>query len=190
MNSDNYQARLARAAWDQPHTQQAQLTDTQVDALVSELSSATDRETFNSIMARFDAEFIGKHSATIPARPPISVPTAPTLQPFSPYDGLYQGTQRPPMQSPYRHVEYRELPSSSAYPGPMPPYQSFSQQYSAQMSQAPLYTSMTSHPPAFQDPLAATWQTPAGRENMDYLKESKEQRQSRQDMLKQLSRGH
>lgn len=106
--NDTYESRLGRANWDRPYTQappsQPLVSEDEIDALLDELSTAPDRETFNLVMSRFDANFISRFKARYPPTSGLfphgsgtrQAPAPATVQqPFSYLGSLYQGTPRP-----------------------------------------------------------------------------------------------
>mmetsp|Transcript_33516 Transcript_33516/g.58713 ORF Transcript_33516/g.58713 Transcript_33516/m.58713 type:complete len:295 (+) Transcript_33516:3086-3970(+) len=128
---DAYESRLGRANWDRPYSQgapsQPLVSEDEIEALIDELSSTSDRESFNLIMSRFDASFIERYKAKYPPTTGLfphgsgtrqaPAPQA-VQQPYSYLGSLYQGTPRPqaiqtPMPDTFaqsRHNEYFAQP--------------------------------------------------------------------------------
>lgn len=99
----------------------AAFTETEVSSLLSELSFATDKAAFGSVLSRFDSQFLARYKTKFPTSPgkfPFGSMGKPyTYQPYAqaPYPFLHSGpssvptTQRPytarpddrPYQTPY-----------------------------------------------------------------------------------------
>lgn len=133
--NDTYEARLGRANWDRGYTNptpsQPLILEDEIEALMEELSSTSDREAFNLVMSRFDSNFIGRFKTKYPAQAGLfphgsgarQAPAPPAMQqPYSYLGSLYQSPSRPQSVPPpdafaqSRHNEY--LPKQFGFEAP------------------------------------------------------------------------